>query len=524
VKSQLTIAKRIWIMGGALSACCLAVGIAALVAFGGVSSSVVKVTTNAIPSSEAIGKIAASIARFRGDCFRHIASSNADHMAQTEREMDDVKQQVQGHMGEYQATISTPEDRANFEELSGLLPRYYDAWERDVRDFSRQSKNAEANEAYMKSAEPVSQRIDQTIDKMIRWNTSYAAQAGKDSDTAISSSRALIYFLIIGALALSGILSAVLARSMSRLLGEAVSSLSESAEQVASAALQVASSSQGMAKGASEQAASLEETGASAEEINSMAGRNSEHSRAAAELVTHSQQDFEDANRSLADAVEAMSEIKSSSGKISKIIKVIDEIAFQTNILALNAAVEAARAGEAGMGFAVVADEVRNLAQRCAQAARDTAGLIEESIVRSNDGKVKVDRVAQSILSVTQEAGKIKALVDEVNCGSMEQARGIAEVGRTISQMSQVTQNTAANAEESAAAAEEMRAQAESLKGIVRSLSAVVGSAATVRRHDGRSASRTKSKAKPNPFAQSADASHHSYQMVASSHGDDYSE
>ena len=134
--------------------------------------------------------------------------------------------------------------------------------------------------------------------------------------------------------------------------------------------------------------------------------------------------------------------------KIAKIIKVIDEIAFQTNILALNAAVEAARAGEAGMGFAVVADEVRSLAQRCAQAAKDTAALIEESILKSGDGKGKVDQVTTAIRTITADTTSVKTLVEEVSLASQEQARGIQQIGKAIVQMEQVTQSTAANAEE----------------------------------------------------------------------------
>jgi methyl-accepting chemotaxis protein/methyl-accepting chemotaxis protein-1 (serine sensor receptor) len=175
--------------------------------------------------------------------------------------------------------------------------------------------------------------------------------------------------------------------------------------------------------------------------------------------------------------VVAMGDIKASSDKVARIIKVIDEIAFQTNILALNAAVEAARAGEAGMGFAVVADEVRNLAQRCAQAAKDTAALIEESIGKSNEGKVRVDQVAVAIRAITEESAKVKTLVDEVTLGSQEQTRGIEQVARALTQMEQVTQQSAASAEESAAAAEELTAQASTLMEVVGQLSAMVGGA-----------------------------------------------
>jgi methyl-accepting chemotaxis protein len=158
-----------------------------------------------------------------------------------------------------------------------------------------------------------------------------------------------------------------------------------------------------------------------------------------------------------------------------RIVKVIDEIAFQTNILALNAAIEAARAGEAGLGFAVVPDEVRSLAQRSSQAAKDTAGLIEESMTKSNGGKVKLGEVAAAIRSITESASQVKRLVDEVHLGSEEQARGIDQISKAITQIEQVTQQTAASAGESASASEELNAQAENVRSIVEQLTVLAG-------------------------------------------------
>ena len=295
-------------------------------------------------------------------------------------------------------------------------------------------------------------------------------------------------------------LGVIVVRSITGSMHELVQEIANGAEQVSSAATQIASASQSLAEGTSQQAASLEETSASTEEINSMARRNSENSHSAADLVKQSDQRFSDTNRSLQEMVLAMGEINASSDKISKIIKVIDEIAFQTNILALNAAVEAARAGEAGMGFAVVADEVRNLAQRCAQAARDTAVLIEESINKSNDGKTKVDLVAKAIHTITEQSTQVKTLVDEVHLGSQEQSRGIEQIGRAIVQMEQVTQKAAASAEESASAAEELTAQSAGLKDIVGRLNSMVGNAGVGNAGSGRSANAySRSPRRPSP-------------------------
>jgi methyl-accepting chemotaxis protein/methyl-accepting chemotaxis protein-1 (serine sensor receptor) len=268
--------------------------------------------------------------------------------------------------------------------------------------------------------------------------------------------------------------------STNRALRQLSADLWQGSEQVASAASQVSSSAQSLAQGASEQAASLEETSSSTEEISAMTTQNSEAALKAAHLVGQSCQQFAGTKQRLGEMVIAMEEISDTSNQVAKIIKVIDEIAFQTNILALNAAVEAARAGESGMGFAVVADEVRNLAQRCAQAAKDTAVLIETAVSKSAHGTQKVREVEQAIAQATEQALEMKTLVDEVNIGSQEQKKGLDQIARAISQMEQVTQQTAASAEESASAGEELNAQAETLRGSVADLTRLVDGSGAV--------------------------------------------
>jgi methyl-accepting chemotaxis protein/methyl-accepting chemotaxis protein-1 (serine sensor receptor) len=280
-------------------------------------------------------------------------------------------------------------------------------------------------------------------------------------------------FVVI-ALAVVGLVSFIVRKIVSQLRTIATS-LSDGASQIAAGSGQVSSASQTLAQGASEQASSLEETSASAEEITSMTRQNASNTGKVAELMNTVDHRVSEGNHTLASMVASMKQINDSSGKISKIIKVIDEIAFQTNILALNAAVEAARAGEAGMGFAVVADEVRNLAQRSAQAAKDTAALIEESITTSNEGSTQLQKVADVVGSITEAANQVKVLVDEVNIGSQEQAKGIEEIARSLTEMDKVTQGTAAAAEESASASQQMSAQAQALTHIVDELRTMAG-------------------------------------------------
>ena len=246
--------------------------------------------------------------------------------------------------------------------------------------------------------------------------------------------------------------------------------------QITSAAYVMATVAQGLADGASEQAASLEETSSSTEEINSMAQRNSESSRSAAEVVTRWQAHFATTTALLADSVQSMQEISDGSRRIAGIVKEIDIIAFQTNLLALNASVEAARAGDAGQGFSVVADEVRSLAQRSATAAKNTADLIEDTISKIALGEKKVGLVAEAIQLVTDDSGRIQALVSDVSAGGEQQTRGVNLMAKALVQMEQVTQKTAARAQQNASSVDDLKGHADAMMQIVDQVTVLVGS------------------------------------------------
>ena len=296
---------------------------------------------------------------------------------------------------------------------------------------------------------------------------------GKMANTAAGALSTASTTMIVGlcvALVVGILLALFLTRSITKPIKTVAETLAAGAEQTASAAGQVSSASQSLAEGASEQAASLEETGASLEEMSSMTKRNAETANKVKELGNQARVAGDAGVRDMTEMTSAMSAIKASSDDIAKIIKTIDEIAFQTNILALNAAVEAARAGEAGMGFAVVADEVRSLAQRCAQAAKETATKIEDSVQKSAHGVQISGKVAKSLEEIVTKARQVDELAGEVATASQEQSQGIAQVNTAVTQMDKVTQSNAANAEESASAAEELNAQADALKEAVSEL------------------------------------------------------
>ena len=331
-----------------------------------------------------------------------------------------------------------------------------------------------AQDVYAKVTKPSLEQVQTLLNSASLTVTENVMTDEQMLRSAMRTKTAVIVLSVIAGV-LGVFLSLIISRSIVKILKQVIDGLSEGSGQVSAASGQVSASSQELAEGASEQASSLEEVSSSLEEMTSMTHQNAENAKQADQQSGNAQQAVARGTQAMKRMSDAIEKIKVSSDETAKIIKTIDEIAFQTNLLALNAAVEAARAGEAGMGFAVVAEEVRNLAQRSAEAAKDTASLIEGSKVNADNGVEVSVEVAEILGEVDKIVRDVKQLIAEVATASEEQSQGISQVNVAVTQMDKVTQANAANAEESASASEELSSQAVELNNLVDELSRIAG-------------------------------------------------
>jgi len=407
--------------------------------------------------------------------------------AQRQEQLNQVAQAREGYVKSWEAYEKIPKSSdavKTWEQLKQTI----EVWRKENNEFFNLTKELDKvsevsvkteifnkmNAQLLEKCLPRQKEALTLMDRLISGVEAQANAVTQESSTTANRAKLLSVVGMVGGFGLALTLGLMLSLSITRPVNRIISGLNEGADQVSAASSQVSAASQSLAQGSSEQAASLEETSASLEEMATMTRQNADNARQADSLMQETGRVVKEADHYMVELTGSMKDISQASDETAKIIKTIDEIAFQTNLLALNAAVEAARAGEAGAGFAVVADEVRNLAMRAAEAAKNTADLIETTVAKVKFGSELVHKTGEAFAEVSISSTKVQELVAEIAAASQEQAQGADQVSRAVAEMDKVVQQNAANAEESASASEELSTQAEQMKGIVGNLVALV--------------------------------------------------
>ena len=389
--------------------------------------------------------------------------------------LDDISQKrsdIDALWVKYEATKLDPYEITNLKKYKDMAPEYLKV-QNTIIGLATSNKKAEAMQYYQKN-KPMIVDIENTIMGLSDYNVKVADDINTQNDKDAAMSNIIMVSTNVLSIVFLLIVGIMISNMITNPIRQAISNLTEGTDEVSSAASQVASASQQLAEGTSEQAAAIQETSSTLEETSSMVHQNRENTQEAASLAKQAKQYAEKSNDEMGRMSTSMQELKNSSNEIAKIIKVIDEIAFQTNILSLNAAVEAARAGDAGKGFAVVAEEVRNLAQRSAQAAKDTAVIIESNINLSDNSADIAKNVKESVELIGDQSKKVSELLDEISVATNEQAQGVEQINKAVSQMEIVLSTNAQTAEEAAAASRTLEDQAVNVNNIVDSLVVLV--------------------------------------------------
>jgi methyl-accepting chemotaxis protein len=461
----------------------------------------------ALPGAVGMSDINLRVEQIEVGVLRVLLAQTPEDRKRFEDDIATKRTEILKLMDDYDKSIMLPADRGMYGQLVVLRDQYV-AVRTQLFQLCDAGKTDAAREFATSTLRPAYLAYSAQAGKMLKWNVDNAINAGGRADQSVARANLMTGSLSVAVITLAVLFAALTVVTLNRILGRMAFALGDGAVQIASAAGQVSTASQTLADGAGEQAASIEETSSSLEELASMTRRNSENAEKSNDLAKQACQAADKGSKDMAAMSSAMGAIKTSSDDIAKIIRTIDEIAFQTNILALNAAVEAARAGEAGMGFAVVAEEVRNLAQRCAQAARETSTLIESAAEAAHKGNELTTATQTAFKRNLENGAKVATAVDEIAASVKEQSEGVSQINAAVGQMDKVTQNNASSAEESAAAAQELNAQTATLHQAVGDLLQLVDGRQTSSRLPEPTAFHPAKSAKRNPAAPSPTAVH----------------
>jgi methyl-accepting chemotaxis protein len=470
----MTIGKKISLLYALPAAVALAVGGVSLANLRLMHGVIGKLATDSLPGACSIGRLSGIAKDIRGGIRGHITSPKQADKLKADADLAALRQTLRKEIKEYNKSISSTRDAELFASVSAKFDALLSTAE-GIRPLSMAGKTDDALQRFRSDTMPAYQRLQKAIEEVYAFKQ---RDGSGNAAAAVASARngeRILWALFVFSGVFCAWLGWYIVHDIHRILHPTIHELAAASLELDGATQHIAASSDSLAQGATEQAASLEATSVAAEQIRSMTQQNLNQSRGAARLMAETAEAAADASRQLEQTLVFMREMDAASGKVAKIIQVIEAIAFQTNILALNAAVEAARAGEAGMGFAVVADEVRSLAQRSAQAAKDTAELIQNSVGKSQRSREQIERICGAVRKMSGSADLVKTMVDDVHAASAEQAGGIEQISDAMSRMDLATQRTAASAQETASVGHQLSAHAESLLAVVENLRLMAG-------------------------------------------------
>ena len=481
----------------------MAVGALALWLIVGINHQVALLTANTVPSLSTLGQINHFNAR-AGRASRRVLQLDADSpdAAAVEATYAEAKRNGDDQCEAYESLVSDKEDGQRFRDAMNARATFFSNADTLLKLVTT-GQREQAQAWLLKDVDPSLEATVEKFNRVVEYNTLLSEQASQATDWLVTIS----YGFICTALLLAGLVASLIGWKTVQATKAALASINdaiqdgidrtnsvlstisdsiqEGANQTASSSAQLSSASRLLATGCSEQGASVTETSAALDEISAMIRSTADNAKKAKDFATQARTAAQSGMETMAEMTVAMHSIETSSLDVSKIVKNIDEIAFQTNILALNAAVEAARAGEAGAGFAVVADEVRSLAQRSAAAARETATKIEAAIASTQRGSRSCEAVGESLEQIVGKVAEADVLVAEIAAAAKEQAQGIAHVGVAMTQMDKVTQGNAASAEQTSSAADELSGQARMLQDAVEHLHSLIASTSRSDGHTG---------------------------------------